>query len=137
MVSGGFLYYDIVGLVISVAVAPIAALVFSFAFGEGKVISLPEKQQCGADDEKKGAKRAVGIAAICVLAVFTLGGKHVYGVALSPFIAMGATLFFCRTRGMIFGGVVGLALGLAYSPVLAPIFVFSAFAAGACVFGFT
>ena len=57
VVSGGFLYYDIVGLVISVAVAPIAALVFSFAFGEGKVISLPEKQQCGADDEKKGAKR--------------------------------------------------------------------------------
>ena len=134
VVSGGFLYYDIVGLVISVAVAPVAALVFSFAFGEGRIVSVAERRyRLLADDEKNSAKRAVGIAAICALAVFTLGGKNIYGIALSPLVAMAATLFFCRTRGMLFGGVAGLALGLAYSPMLSPIFVFTAFAAGALV----
>ena len=136
VLRGGFLYYDVIGTAISVISAPIAAFLFSWAFSsQGKLMSRRAAdtgiwrltdRNCSTADIKK----SVGAAAIFLFLVFTLRGNLYYSLSLSAFFAMTGTLFFCRTRGMLFGGVVGLALGLAYSPLLAPIFVFAAFISG-------
>ena len=129
----GFLYYDIFGMLISVAVAPVSTLFLSYAFSnEGKLVGEPLKRGeiYARELQNKDMRKAVGWAAICLLAVFTLKGNILYGISLSAFTAMVATLFFSRTKGMIFGGVTGLLCGLVYMPALSPIFIFTAFASG-------
>lgn len=132
VLASGFLYYDIFGLIISTAAAPIAALFLSGAFSEGKLVekALEKGEIYPRRAKKQDMWKAVGWASLCLLTTFTLKSNSVYGISLAAFCAMCSTLFFSRTKGMIFGGVVGLLCGLVYSPICAPIFVFSAFASG-------
>lgn len=129
----GFLYYDIFGLLISVAVAPVSTLFLSYGFSvEGKLVTeaLNRGEIYSKKAQNSDTRKAIGWAAICLLTVFTLKGNILYGISLSAFAAMTATLFFSRTKGIIFSGVVGLLCGIVYMPALSPIFIFSAFASG-------
>ena len=104
LAGSGFLYYDLFGLLISVAVAPLAAYLFGLYF-------------C-----KKGVLRDIGAASICMAAVYGALPLKLYGVSLAVFGAMFATFFITQRRGLITGALTGLGMGLVYSPILSPIF---------------
>lgn len=129
----GFLYYDIFGMLISVVVAPISTFFLSYGFAEdGKLVgeALKRGEIYEKNVKQRDIQKAIGWVTIGLLSVFTLKGSAMYGISLSAFAAMVTTLFFSRTKGIIFGGIAGLLCGLVYMPALSPIFIFSAFASG-------
>ena len=104
LAGSGFLYYDLVGTLISVALAPLATYLFGLYF-------------C-----KKGALRDIGVALILMAAVYGALPLTLYGVSLAVFGAMFATFYITERRGVITGALSGLGMGLVYSPILSPIF---------------
>ena len=116
LIEGGFLFYDLWGMMIAVLAAPVAVLLTHGLFnGEKGSVSF-------------------GYISAAVLAfgiVFAARDINLYGVSLGALGAMFITLYMCRKKGMIFGIASAIVCGLAYSPMLAPAFIFAAVAAGA------
>ena len=110
--GGGLLYYDLFGLLISVSVSPLATLIFYGAF------------------EKSGSAREIGLLSIFSAAVYGVRDLKLYGVSLSLLAALMITLYVTERGGLGRGCVTGLALGLAYSPILSTSLVLSALCAG-------
>ena len=116
LIEGGFLYYDLIGAMISMAAAPLFAFAVSGEFKKGIV---------------KAPYLYLARAVIGFLSVYSARGYDIYGISLSVFIAAFATLYVSRKKGIPFAMVAGALLGLAHSPVLAPAFVIMAVASGA------
>lgn len=112
LAGSGFLYYDLIGLLISTAAAPLAAYLFGLYF------------------EKRGVVRDIGLGAICMAAAYGAADLKLYGVSVAVFGAMFATLLITEKRGVTAGALIGLGMGLAYSPLLSPIFPAAALCAG-------
>lgn len=110
--GGGLLYYDMFGLLISTAVAPLAAVVFYGAF------------------ERSGTAREIGFLAIAAAAVYGVTDLKLYGVSAAVLGALLITFFVTDKGGIGRGCVTGLVLGLVYSPILSPLFVLSALCTG-------
>ena len=110
--GGGLLYYDLFGLLISVVIAPLAAILFYGAF------------------EGSGVYRELGMLAIFAASVFGIGDLKLYGVSISLLAALMITLFITDRGGLGRGCVTGLVLGLVYSPILSPSLVLAALCAG-------
>lgn len=111
-IGGGLLYYDIFGLLISTAVAPLATYIFTGFF-------------C-----RRGVARELGFLAICAVCVFGALPLTIYGVSLAAFGALWITFAVSEKKGLGYGAITGLALGLIYSPLLSPLFVLSALCIG-------
>lgn len=114
LIKGGFYYYDLFGAIIGMLAAPVAVAVYYGCVGEKKM------------SEKWGFLSVCGLSASLIFAARDL---KILGVPLAMCAAMLITLWFCRKKSLVFGIIIGAAMGLAYSPVLAPIFVFAALSA--------
>lgn len=114
-VSGGFLYYDLFGTLMTVgAIIPLTLI------------------YCGAFDRRfiHSTLRDAGVAALVASGVFALRGAQVLGFSLSCILAFTATLYAARECGMLKAGILGLVCGLACSVPLAPMFALVGLAAG-------
>lgn len=116
LVSGGFMFYDLYGIIVSMALSPLATFLLSGLF---------------EDDLGDGA----GFCAVCTLLFsFTLGLRsldaNIFGISLSAVSAMAVTLYMSRRHSLFHGLSAGILCGLAYSPLLAPSFAFAAVVSG-------
>lgn len=112
VLGGGFLYYDLFGLILSVALTPIATYIFSGFF------------------VGKGFMREAGFLAICAACIWGASPLKLYGVSIAVLSALLVTFIVTEKKGIGSGAVSGLALGMVYSPILSPIFVISALCIG-------
>lgn len=118
LLSGGFLYYDLFGLLICTLAAPIAAYPMSKVFKK-------------EDTDRRAWLHDVGwglIFGICMLGARPL---QVYGVSLAVAGGMLLVLAVCRKRGFLRGILLAALLGMLYMPALCPIFLIAALAWGA------
>ena len=125
LLSGGFMYYDLFGAVIGIAAAPIATYLFcGISAKDGSIGNSIGK-------ETSDMRKFAAVSALLFAVVLGARDINILGISLSLFVAMFATLYFCRHGGVMYGIVVGTVVGLAYSPMLAPIFAFAAISSGA------
>lgn len=110
LVVSGFLYYDLFGAIIAIVVSAIsAALMYPL-------------------EKRSGGELAYNVALAVLLCGVTWGVRDIgfYGISLSVFFAMFASLAVTRKRGAIAGAFIALATGLCVSLSYAPLFVFGA-----------
>lgn len=112
LAGGGFLYYDLFGLLISCALAPLSTLVFYGFF------------------TKKQLLRDTAFLAISAVCVHGAANIKIYGVSLAAFIALCLTIFVTTKKGTLWGSVTGIVLGVVFSPILSPAFLFCALSIG-------
>lgn len=114
-VSGGFLYYDLIGLILGMILAPIFVWLY-----------------CGALEKKHRftSYHDMGCAAIMASAVFSLTGVTLFGFDAAAIAAFGLSLYISKECGMLRGAVIGLICGLAYKVSLAPLFAITALVSG-------
>jgi len=115
IIAGGFRYYDLFGAFFSIVVAPAAVFIFSGYFDR---------------DLRKTALSGVAIVALLAAVIYSVREQTLFGVYIAAFIAFFATLCIGRRKGMLAGAVAGGCLGLAFSPIYAPLFMLEAVAAG-------
>lgn len=112
LATEGFLYYDLFGLIISVICAPIASILLYPLY------------------TKRGLRRDIGFLFLSTVCVYGAADIKIYGVSIAVFGALTLTLFITDKRGMVYGAIAGLLMGLVYSPLISPMFVFAAVCAG-------
>lgn len=96
LISGGFLYYDLFGLLVGTLLCPVLTFGLSLLF---------------CDNEKYFAKRSVGIVTFVLMLIYSLRGYTVFG--FSPaFLASLGTAFWAASSGGIEGALRGCAVGL-------------------------
>lgn len=113
LAGGGFLYYDLISLLIISLAAPAAAYAFYCFFCRG------------------GVARDIGFLVLAAVCVYSAVPIKLYGVSLAVFGATFVTLLISQRRGILRGMIAGLALGAVYSPMLSPAFALCALCAGA------
>ncbi len=128
LVLGGFLYYDLLGAIIALVGAPVAVYLFSGLAGNGGALGVERNVAQAYVGEGRSFAGLISLLAALVIATADL---NIFGMSISLFLATFLTLYFCRRRGMMYGLVSSVILGLAYSPILAPAFAFAAIASGA------
>lgn len=116
LIEGGFLYYDLYGVILAMVIAPIAVILTHGVFNGS---ALSSKFTC------------LSASVLTFGIVYAARGISFYGISLAAFGAMFLTLYVCRKRGIVWGVAAGMISGLAYSPIFAPAFIFAALAAGA------
>lgn len=116
LMANGFLYYDLYAAILGIIAAPVAVFIFFGIFNNTDI---------------RGGLYYTALALIAFGTVFGSRGLSIYGISVSVFLAMSATLFATRKAGMLMGVIAGLITGLAYSPLYSPIFIFSAIMFGA------
>ncbi len=116
LMANGFLFYDLYAAILGIVVAPVAVFIFFGIFNNADI---------------RSGLYYTAAALIAAGAVFGARGLSIYGISLSPFLAMTATLFATRKEGVLTGVITGLITGLAYSPLYSPVFIFSALMFGA------
>ncbi|MBE6593441.1 MAG: hypothetical protein E7642_05555 [Ruminococcaceae bacterium] len=109
-IGSGFLYYDLFGLIISVVSAPIVTFFVSGAYHKDK-------------SRVQTLLSAVALLAVCVYGAADI---KLYGVSLSIAGGMIALFLICRRWGSAAGVFCALVTGIAYSPLLCPIFLLCA-----------
>ena len=117
--SGGLLYYDLFALLIISALSPIATLLLCGFF-----------ERKAREDGRGEIFSDIGFLALSAIAVFGAAEVNLYGVSLSVLFAVIVTFFVTALRGVGYGAICGLALGLCYSPMLSPLFVIMALCMG-------
>ena len=114
-VAGGFLYYDLFGMLLGMAAAPAATLVFRTALN---------------DRAAPSSLRNLCIAATAAVGVWSLSGLTVAGFSLSSVAAFLVTLYAARECGSLRAGAAGLLCGLAVGAAYAPLFGIAGLLAG-------
>lgn len=117
LVSGGFLYYDLYGALLSVLIAPSAVILLNGLFND---------RVSAEDNFRYFSSALLAFGTIFAAREFTL-----WGVSGAAFATMFLTLYVTRKKGMTAGVAVAIICGLAYAPIYAPSFIFAALAAGA------
>lgn len=110
--AGGMLYYDLFALLMIAGMAPILT-VLAYGFFE----------------RVGGIWQDAGFLAIACVAVYGARGATIYGVSVAVVASIIAIFYLSYRRGAGFGLVLGVALGVCYSFMLAPIFVIAAISA--------
>lgn len=116
LIVGGFLHYDLWGAILAMIVAPVGVLLSYGIFNGKKELTKFGYFSSGA---------------VAFALIFSARAVSIYGVSVAAFGAAFVTLYMCRKKGMIHGIATGTICGLAYSPILAPAFIFAAVAFGA------
>lgn len=118
--TGGMLYYDLFGFILSAALSPLTALAVCG-------YTVMPKRELG---EARRLYRDIAVLALCAICVFGARELNIYGASLSVVIALMATFYITCSRGIAYGTIGGLLLGLCYSPMLSPLFVIGAICTG-------
>jgi serine phosphatase RsbU (regulator of sigma subunit) len=113
---GGFLYYDLFGMLVSIGVASVLTVVLYPLFSNKRIKSARAEH----------VWKDLGYTAVCACAVFSLRGLAPYGISLSVLLCMLITFYTTKRRGLKFGAFVAIAAGLCVSVEYAPLFVFAA-----------
>ena len=118
--AGGMLYYDLFGLLIVALSAPLLTFV---------LCGYIERKRWG---ESRGGElmRELGFLALCSVTAFGARSINIYGVSLSVLFSLMITFFVTCRRGVGYGAICGIVLGLCYMPVISPIFVLAALCMG-------
>lgn len=112
-----FLFYDLYGLLLTVATTPAALLLYFGAISrEG-------------DSKRHSTWQTVGALALSATAVYAAKPLSLLGVSLSPAIALFLSLAAVKRYGLAKGVPAAALLGLAVSPSLCPLFALSALGA--------
>ncbi len=119
LIAGGFLFYDLWGVVAAMILAPVCVLLYS---------NLSGIREAGLSVSQN--KRFAAICALAASLVLSFKDITVAGASLSLFATMLITLYFSRRHGIMYGLVAGTVCGLVTSPMLAPLFAFAALASG-------
>ena len=128
LVKGGFLYYDLFGMLIGIGGAAFAVYLYSGMSGVGAPLGIKSNTVSFSVSEGRIFAAVCSVAASLVWAADEL---TIVGMPLSVFGAMAITLYYSRRGGFTYGLVTGTLCGIAYSPMLAPVFAFAAIASGA------
>lgn len=115
LAGGGFLFYDLYGMIISMVAAPVLVALYYGFFSE-KEVSYNRK--------------FIAFTALAASVVYAARNMTLAGVSASVFGVMLLTLYISRKMGTVYALIVGTVCGLAYSPMLAPMFAFAAIASG-------
>ena len=111
LIGGGFLYYDLFGLLLSVVIAPVATYIL-----------------CGYFDRssKGGVDYFYELGFLALLGICAYGAAplKLYGVSVAIAGGMLITLLISTRRSFLRGLLASVVIGLAYSPTLMPIFLF-------------
>ena len=125
IIEGGFRFYDLFAAVFYLILTPLATWIFSWYFN--------------TNEQKKREKRAFSLTVFedrmynisCILLacalIYALDNASILGVNVPIFVAMALTLYACK-KGVLYGIVAGLLLGVSYMPMYAPAFAFCAIA---------
>ncbi|MBE6594858.1 MAG: hypothetical protein E7644_03565 [Ruminococcaceae bacterium] len=116
LLFGNFLYFDLFGLLVAVAAAPLATLLYLGFFSE-KDSPLPNA-------------RELGIGAVVLTVILALREISFFGILPAAVIAMVAALVITAHRGILPGMLGGLVAGFCFEPRLAPAFLLAALAFG-------
>ena len=98
LIAGGFLYYDLFGLVAGFLICPLATLVLSCMY---------------TDDERLSKFSELSCAALMFMLVLSLRGYTFFGFSPAFAAAMFITLWAATQKGALKGCAVGLFAGLA------------------------
>ena len=115
LIEGGFLYYDLYGVILAMVVAPLAVILTHGVFN-------------GSVTASRFGYFSASVLTFGV--VYAAREVSFYGISLAAFGTMLVTLYLCRKKGIACGVAVGMIGGLAYSPIFAPAFIFAALVAG-------
>jgi len=113
---GGFLYYDLFGMLISMGVASVGTVLLAPLSG---TVKLKRARTFKIWND-------MGYIVLWAATVFSLRKYSPLGVSLSVLVCMLVTLYSTKKRGLSFGILVAIASGLCVSVVYAPLFVFAA-----------
>ena len=128
LIGGGLLYYDLFGLFVIALSAPLATFLIC-----GYTARASLSSNSASRGELLSLWRDVGFLAASGIAVYGARESVLYGVSLPVATIIILTFAVTRARGVGYGAMLGLALGLCYSPMLAPLFVISALCAGVLI----
>ena len=119
--SGGLLYYDLFGLLIVSLLSPLSTLL---------ICSYIERRGEKERSFKSESLYLLGFLGLCAIVSFGARELNLYGVSISILFSLFLTFFATCRYGVGYGAMGGLVLGICYSPILSPIFVFSALCMG-------
>ncbi len=111
-VLGGFLYYDLFALLLCSVLTPIFAFLFSRFFSR-----------------REDILSQIGFLSLCGVCMYAAAPLKFYGTSLAVLGGLFTVFYVSNKKGFVRGVLCSAVLGLVYSPLLAPIFVFSALAA--------
>ena len=114
VLQGGFRFYDLFGLLLSMLATGIATLLFAGMAGEKNRL-FPYS-------------RELGVAALVLVSIFAMREVNFFGVYPSAVAAALCALLLVAHRGVSLGAVGGLLCGLCFDYRLAPAFCYAAFA---------
>ncbi len=106
--SGGFLYYDLIGVFISMLLAAVLVLLWYRPSGKGK----------------KGIFSDIGAISFFAALTWSLRTVGLYGASFAILFCIAVSLGAAKKRGVIFASFTGLVCGLCVSLPYAPMFVF-------------
>lgn len=125
IIEGGFRFYDLFASIFYLVLTPFATWLFSWYFN----ISEQKKREKSAFSITAVEERLYDISCVCLAAalVYSLDGATFIGINAPVFVSVLLTLYACR-KGILYGIVAGLLLGVCYVPIYAPAFAFCAIA---------
>ncbi len=112
LISGGFVYYDLYGAILEILLPPVAVLLVGGMFGERTRSGYVYLSAA-----------LLGFAVVC-----SAKGYSLYGIDVAAFLAMIGTLYVSRKWGVVRGIAAAIILGIGFSPVYAPAFIFASLA---------
>jgi hypothetical protein len=115
-------------MVLGIVGAALAVYLYSGLSGVGAPLGIKRGTVSLSVSEGRAFAAVCAVAASLVWAADEL---TLVGMPLSVFGAMAITLYYSRRGGFTYGLVTGTLCGIAYSPMLAPVFAFAAIASGA------
>lgn len=117
--SGGFAVYDLFGSVFYLLIAPLATVLFAMALGSPQTIdALAPRWRTGA-----AIWRGIGGAALLMSLCFC--GRSLSFIGISPVVVLSVVLIVpgVRRLGLAGGIAVSLLCGLAYEPLIIPMYL--------------
>lgn len=116
LLGSGFLYYHLIGAIISVILAALAASLW---------VSVGNVTDKDYTKSKSIIIRAVGFVTLCVSVVLGLREISFYGISFSALACMFISLVVMRKKGILYASFLSIFMGLAVSVTYAPLFVFA------------
>lgn len=109
LVLGGFRYYDLFGVLLAVAAAPLATMLYYGITRE--------------DNRRLPYTRELGVSALVLTAIFALRSVSFFGIYPAAVVAAIAVFLVVSHKGAAIGAVGGGLCGLCIDPRIAPAFL--------------
>ena len=117
LIGGGFLYYDLFGLLLSVVISPIAAYILCGYFDRTRADGVDLRYE-------------IGLLALLGICAYGASPLNIYGASIAVTGGILLTLLISSRRSFLRGLLAAAVIGLAYSPTMTPIFLFCALSSG-------